>query len=222
MKTLLNYAALKSKQCALRDGFPQTMSLRVNRAISWIGRAETKGEDDDARFLFLWIAFNATYADKTEFQYTVPSERVAFQDFFKKIVALDSSKRIYKAIWQDFSGPIRILMQNQYLYSPFWQHHNGINGFDDWEERFNASQRKFKQILPRTQNTTRILSFLFDRLYVLRNQLIHGGTTWNSRANRDQARDGARILGFLVPVFVDLMMDNPAQDWGQPFYPVVD
>ena len=222
MKTLLDHAALKSKQRALRSGFPQTMSLRVHRAISWIGRAETEGEDDDARFLFLWIAFNATYAGKTEFQYTAPSARDAFQDFFEKIVAIDSDERIYGAIWQDFSGPIRLLMQNQYLYNPFWQHHNGIDSFDDWEDRFNASKRKFNRILPKTQDTAHILSFLFDRLYVLRNQLVHGGSTWNSGVNRDQVRDGARILGFLMPVFVDVMMDNPSQDWGQPFYPVVD
>lgn len=28
-----------------------------------------------------------------------------------------------------------------------------------------------------------ILSILFDRLYVLRNQLVHGGATWNSDVN---------------------------------------
>jgi hypothetical protein len=39
--------------------------------------------------------------------------------------------------------------------------------------------------------------------------------------NRDQVRDGAAILGFLMPVMVDLMLDNPEEDWGQPLYPVV-
>ena len=67
----------------------------------------------------------------------------------------------------------------------------------------------------------RTLSFVFDRLYVLRNQLVHGGSTWNSAVNRDQVRDGAVILGFLMPVFVDIMMDHPDEDWGKPFYPVV-
>jgi hypothetical protein len=62
---------------------------------------------------------------------------------------------------------------------------------------------------------------LFDRLYVLRNQVVHGGATWNSSANRDQLRDGTRILGTLLPTIVDLMMDHPAEDWGRPWYPVV-
>ena len=51
---------------------------------------------------------------------------------------------------------------------------------------------------------------------------MHGGATWNSSVNRDQVRDGARILGFLVPIFVDLMMDNADVDWGLPYYPVVE
>ena len=72
------------------------------------------------------------------------------------------------------------------------------------------------------RNTVEDLSLVFDRLYVLRNQLVHGGATWNSRVNRDQVRDGAAILAVHMPVFVDVMMDSPGEDWGRPFYPVVE
>lgn len=221
MPDSLDYAHLKAKQRALRVGFPETMGLRVHRSISWIGRAEAAQDDPDARFVFLWIAFNAAYADEDEFQATRPGERTSFAGFFDKVIALDADRRIYDAIWQGFSGPIRLLMNNKYVFAPFWQHHNGIEGFEDWEDRFEVSKRRFMQAL-RDQDSARILSFVFDRLYVLRNQLVHGGSTWNSRVNRDQVRDGAAILGFLVPVFVDIMMDNPQTDWGRPFYPVVD
>ena len=37
-----------------------------------------------------------------------------------------------------------------------------------------------------------------------------------------QVRDGTDILAFLVPHFVELMMDNSAHGWGVPPYPVVD
>ena len=103
----------------------------------------------------------------------------------------------------------------------FWQHHNGIEGFEDWEEKFRASSRSFAQAF-QAGDSVRVLSFVFDRLYVLRNQLVHGGSTWNSGVNRAQVRDGAAILAFLMPVFVDLMMKNPHEDWGRPFYPVVE
>jgi hypothetical protein len=101
------------------------------------------------------------------------------------------------------------------------QPQNGIDGFADWEERFRSSARSFAQAF-QAGDSVRVLSFVFDRLYVLRNQLVHGGSTWNSGVNRAQVRDGAAILAFLLPVFVDLMMDNPHEDWGRPFYPVVE
>lgn len=215
-----NFAALKAKQREIRDGFPETMGLRVHRAISWIGRAEAGGDDDDARFIFLWIAFNAAYADEREFQAIAPGERAAFLDYFGRLVALDDEKRVYKALWQRFSGPVRLLMENRYVFNPFWQCHNGIEGFEDWEDRFKSSSRAFALAF-QGGDSARVLSFVFDRLYVLRNQLVHGGSTWNSGVNRAQVRDGAAILTFLMPVFVDIMMDNPGNDWGRPFYPVV-
>ncbi|WP_334128093.1 hypothetical protein [Sneathiella sp.] len=221
MKDILDHTALKAKQRAIRGDFPETMGLRVHRAISWIGRAEKCCDDDDARFIFLWIAFNAAYADEREFQSLTPSERATFLGYFDRLVARDEGRRIYNALWQRFSGPVRMLMDNRYVFNPFWQHHNGIAGFEDWEEKHRASSRSFAQAF-QAGDSVRVLSFVFDRLYVLRNQIVHGGSTWNSGVNRAQVRDGASILSVLMPVFVDLMMDNPTDDWGRPFYPVIE
>ena len=217
----LDFAALKAKQRAIRAGFPETMGLRVHRAISWIGRAEASGDDADARFVFLWIAFNAAYADESEFQSSAPGERALIVGYFNRLVGLDRERRIYGALWRRFSGPVRVLMDNRYVFNPFWQHHNGVDGFADWEARLATSRQAFHGALTRG-DTARVLTLAFDRLYVLRNQIVHGGSTWNSGVNRAQVRDGAAILGFLLPVFVDLMMDNPGGDWGRPFYPVID
>jgi hypothetical protein len=212
----LGFEALKSRQREIREGFPQTLGLRVHRSISWIGRAEGETEDPDARFLFYWIAFNAAYADERD----VRGEREAFAWFFGKLRDLDAGNRLYDMVWTRFPGPIRLFLENPYVFSPFWSHQNGIEGYEDWQSRFDASKRAFHRALA-AQDTAMILSMLFDRLYMLRNQLIHGGATWNSSVNRDQLRDGCEILGCLVPVMVDLMMDNPHEDWGRPFYPVI-
>lgn len=40
--------------------------------------------------------------------------------------------------------------------------------------------------------------------------------------NRDQVRDGAAVMGWLLPIFIDIMMDHPEHEWGMPHYPVVD
>ena len=221
MPATLTHAVLKAKEDENRDGFPKAMGLRVHRSISWIGRAEAAADDDDARFIFLWIAFNAVYADERALRDDTLGESSVFGDFFRKAVDLDAGRRVYDAIWNNFSGPIRILMQNRYVFSPFWQHHNGIEGYEDWEDRLWRENRRFERALM-GQDTAATLRFVFHRLYVLRNQILHGGATWNSSVNRAQVRDGTAILAFLVPVFVDIMMDNPNEEWGRPFYPVVD
>lgn len=221
MTGILDFDRLKAKQRALRSGFPETMGLRVHRSISWIGRSEACDDDEDARFLFLWIAFNAAYAEERDFGSRPSSERSRYQDFFQMLVNLDGDRRIYDAIWQRFSGPIRMLMDNRYVFNPFWMHQNGVEGFEDWEERLGKARSKFSRALS-TSDTALILSLVFDRLYVLRNQIMHGGTTWASSVNRTQVRDGSAILSFLMPVFIDLMMDNPDRDWGRAFYPVVE
>ena len=71
------------------------------------------------------------------------------------------------------------------------------------------------------QDTERVLYEVFVRLYTLRNQLMHGGATWNSSVNRAQVRDGRALLARLLPVMLGVMMSNPVQFDGRPFYPVV-
>ena len=217
MPTDLKFQDLKDKQREIRDGFPDGFGLRIHRAISWVGRAEKDGNDLDAAFLFYWIAFNAAYADECDVQ----TERNMFNWLFTRLTELDPENRLYIAVWNRFTGPIRLFLENQYVFSPFWSHHNGHPGFEDWQDRFDRARNAFHHALAE-QKTVDILSMLFDRLYVLRNQLIHGGATWNSSVNRDQLRDGVAILSVLMPLMIDIMMDNANEEWGKPFYPVVD
>lgn len=212
----LTHAGLKARQRAIRAGFPEPFGLRVHRAISWIGRAEQCGADADARVIFLWIAFNAAYARDLD----LVGERGRVLDFIARLERRDGQGRIYDAVWSRFPGPIRVLMGNRYVYQRFWDFQNGDAAAADWAESFARDNAGFRRCLE-TADTIGILTRLMDRLYVLRNQLVHGGATWNGAVNRDQVRDGAAILGCLVPVFVDIMMDHPEADWGTPFYPVV-
>jgi len=215
----LSHAALKDKQRRLRDGFPTPLILRVHRALSWLGRAEREGDDTDTRFILLWIGFNAAYAG--DVQRAVESERDHFREFFSTLLTFDAGRRLYDAIWSRFPHEIRLLLDNRYVFAPFWQHHNGVAGAHGWEAKFEASKRRVNAALGQ-QDTATVLSILFDRLYVLRNQLVHGGATWASDVNRAQVRDGAALLGTLLPIFVDLMMDAPDHDWPMPHYPVVE
>lgn len=215
----LTFAVLKEKERRLRSGFPETMGLRVHRAISWIGRAQKEVSDPDAAFLFFWIAFNAAYANEKDVDLPV-GERQQFGELLRRIVQLDTSARLHAAVANRFQGPIRKLLENRYVFRPFWLNTNGIAGNEDWQKQFVASANAIRRSMI-DNDTARVLHIVFDRLYVLRCQIMHGGTTWGSYVNRDQVKDGAEILGVLLPIMVDLMLDNPDEDWGRPFYPVV-
>jgi hypothetical protein len=216
---MMNYHALKNKQRSIRDQFPEALGLRVHRSISWLGRAEKETSDNDVKFILLWIGFNAAYASDIVEDFS--SERGTFRAFFEALVELDNEHRIYNVVWDRFPHEIRLLLNNKYVFAPFWNHHNNLPGFENWADSLSQSQ-KVIAISMAKRDTARILSVVFDRLYVLRNQIIHGGATWNSAVNRSQVTDGAAVLGSLIPLFIDIMMDNPEREWGKPFYPVVE
>lgn len=210
---------LKDKQRSIRDGFPEDVGLRVHRAISWLQRAEREQQDEDAAFIFYWIAFNAAYADSLNGS-PDEGERRKFEEFFRRLTDLDRGDRIYRTIWDRYPREINLLLQNRYVFGPFWNHYNRIPGNAGWQHDFDKAKERIQHAI-KHRDTRTILATIFDRLYILRNQLVHGGATWNSSVNRDQVRDGAKIMAALVPVFIDLMMDNPDEDWGKPHYPVV-
>ena len=218
----LTSETLKAKHRRVRDGFGEDLALRVHRAISWVQGAEQarRHEDCDAALICYWIGFNAAYGQRTSLREQF-AEREVFEWYFGQIVRLDGRKVVYHAIWQRFSDAIRSLIDNRYVFAPFWRSQHDEAGGEDWQPQFEQARHRINRALA-TEDTVAILITLFDRLYVLRNQLMHGGATWNGEVNREQVRDGANILACLVPHFVDLMMDHPDAGWGLPPYPVVD
>lgn len=217
--TSLNFSKLKEIHRLKRENYTDEFSIRIHRSLSWIDRAEKKDEDIDARFIFYWIAFNSAYSAIQSSNY-FDTERRVYKDFFEKILTHDQNEYVYNAIWQQFSGSVRSLLNNQYIYGPFWNFQNGHEGFEDWEQKFSESKSIALKAL-QNKNTLVILEILFDRLYTLRNQILHGGATWNGTVNRSQVKDGQSIIGFLVPNFLQIMMDNQNENWGRLSFPIV-
>jgi hypothetical protein len=216
----MDYQALKRRQRLERDSHPPNLALRVHRALSWLNRAEQLAEDRDGHFIFLWIAFNAAYATDLDEKYRT-SERATFRDFLQKLICLDKRETVEKLVWEEFSGSIRLLVDNRYIYQDFWNHRNGKLLESEWQRNFADANKAARTALAK-RDTATVLSIVLSRLYTLRNQLMHGGATWNSSVNRDQIRDSANLLGKLVPLVIEIMMDNVNTLWGDACYPVVD
>ena len=216
----LRFELLKTRQREIRDTFTPSLALRTHRALSWLHRAERETEDLDARFVFLWIAFNAAYANEIHDRENF-SERRLLLTFLSRLIDSDDEKLIYEIVWQEFPRSIRMLIDNKYVFQPFWDFHNGRILETEWQEKFARSRASVNRALGR-MDTLRVLAEVLNRLYTLRNQLVHGGATWNSSVNRSQIADGSAMLGLLVPTVIHLMMENGDQLWGDACYPLVD
>ncbi|WP_028485410.1 HEPN domain-containing protein [Hydrogenovibrio halophilus] len=214
----LTAKSLKAHHRKIRDEHPAPLSLRVHRAISWLAKAELS-EDHDTRFIMLWIAFNAAYSQDTGLTHISDSHK--FNQFLDRMVQLDDHNALQQHLWKEFTQAIRVLLDNPYVYQPYWNHQNGIEGYEDWQMTFTKAKQAAQHALM-TKDTAKVLGIVFHRLYTLRNQIMHGGATWNGQTNRQQLKDATQILGKIVPIIINIMMSHPEQIWGEACYPVVE
>lgn len=216
----MSYQRLKERHRQERQDFPQGLSVRIHRALSWLQRSEQEDADVDAHFLFLWIAFACAYSQEVPNSATV-TERQSQRQFWQKIIELDKQQQIYQTVWREFPKSIRLLKDNQFVFEAFWRFQRGELTQAKWEQLFSDNKALITKALAK-QNTTLLIELLFDRLYTLRNQLVHGGATWNGSVNRSQMESGCHVLRLFVPAMIEVMLDNPHELWGEEKYPVVN
>ena len=214
---MYQYSELKERHREIRESLPPNLSLRIHRSLSWLQCAE-QNDNEDSRFIFSWIAFNAAYAHEIDNRQQFKERRVLL-NFFKLLLDVDDGNQLYQIVWSEFPNSIRMLISNQYVFQKFWDFQNQKITELEWREDFERSKVQANKALGRME-TIKVLAIVFDRLYTLRNQLIHGGATWNGSVNREQLRDAARILGQLVPTIIHIMLNNRPGLIGEPCYPV--
>ncbi|WP_313644721.1 HEPN domain-containing protein [Stenotrophomonas sp.] len=210
-------SALRERHRAIRNTQSEALAIRLHRAISWLAAAESNQHDNDTRFVQLWIAFNAAYAGEFPNE---QSERQRVADFVTRLVNLDEEGRLHALLFTQFSGPIRQLIDNRYVYAPFWIALRDHDSSEQWKQRFQASRKNAMDAVM-SHRTADLLGLVLERLYVLRNQLIHGGATWNGSINRIQLREACALLSKLVPTIIEVMMSGDAFDEDAIAYPVV-
>jgi hypothetical protein len=195
---------------------PETLTIRIHRAISWLKSAEKQEENLDLKFISLWVSFNACYAVDLNGISSKP-EKAKLRDFTSSLVQFDRT-RLYNLFWEKYSGPVKVLIENKFVFEKFWEYNRGEA--NDYLPAFNKSIASATNCLSK-QNIEGLIEIVLERLYTLRNQLIHGGATYNSKLNRSQLRDACNIMQLLVPIIIDIMLDNGEHDWGEIAYPVV-
>lgn len=228
------YQILKQDLRARRDDFTQVHSTRLHRSLSWLKAAgeQLQADNVDQAFINLWISFSACF-------YIEGEESIA--PFIEKLVALDDQQRIYTCLWSEYSGSVKALIKNPYVFAEFWQaqrlkgEQRGLcvemEGSDqeslDWEGSESAWRLSFDQSSVEALNclsrkkVAPLFSIVLDRLYVLRNQVLQGGATYQSQVNREQVGDGVALLSSIMPIIISIMLNSSQEDWGEIAYPVI-
>ena len=207
----VSYAKLNQLYLRRKDTFNRHFDSRMRRALSWLKRAEQDTNDPHAGFIFYWISLSAGYSPDFE---GIGTKEAALQyKYFSMITACDSQSLISDLVWQKRQVEIKRLLKNKFIYRPFWETPDPVTDVS-WKSSFREQGRQIDTAFE-NQNTAKVLRILFGRLYVLRNQLVHGNATWNGRRNRPQVEDGHKIISKLQPLFLLMMLNNPTLNWGK-------
>jgi hypothetical protein len=214
------YESLKLELRSHRDDFSQVHSTRLHRSLSWLKAAgeQLQTENIDQAFINLWISFSACFYIESEEPIT---------PFIEKLVALDDQQRIYACLWNEYSSSVKALIKNPYVFAEFWQaqrlkgeqKENGEE-LNAWRSSFDQSSVEALNYLSR-KKVAPLFSIVLDRLYVLRNQVLQGGATYQSRVNREQVTDGVALLSSIMPIIISIMLNSSEENWGEIAYPVI-
>lgn len=188
-------------------------AIRMHRAISWLFACEEQANDDLA-FLSAWIGFNSCYSVPPKNSGEKEYDRIS--DFLIDILRMDRANIVTSYVFDEQVGLIDGLMNNQYLFRNFWiSIHNQEEG---WEQEYNTTNALMQKHRD-SKNSLDHCNDILMRVYVLRNQVIHGAATYESSMNRDQMHDCMIFMrGFLLRI-INVMISKYKHDWGQINYP---
>ena len=203
--------------------------IRVHRAISWLKQAE-ECMSPDLSFICTWAGFNACYAANTndikltdkirEKESERTKETTRIWQYLKEIEKLDQANLLWSCLWHDNQNEVITILYSQFLFKEFWKSIH--DDFDDmsWMDDYKIFNQRAS--IDKSQNN--VLAYCFtvlQRVYVLRNQLVHGGATHGSSLNRDQVLACSNFMIEFLPIIIKIMIDNPKLELGDLMYPPI-
>ena len=193
----------------------QKFCIRVWRALSWLERSEGVDDGDlEGAFIPLWIAFNALYGHIDD-DGTIAPDRASWQGFLAAVAKADGSDRLGKALWDEQLDVLR-MVDSRYLFKPFW--------LDEHAETADRLKRARQRAIQNFQDRSvvGVMQEVFERIYVLRQQVFHGAATCGSKFNRNTLKMGVHVLAAVIPVMIEIVLDaGPEIDWGEVCFPPV-
>jgi hypothetical protein len=177
--------------------------LRSYRARSWL-QAAGDADSLDARFIFLWVAFNALYGQRRAHDW------LDVEAFLRKVLQSDA-ERVRKDLL-DLHDESIALLGLEFLSFGYWG-----SGFTDLVAETITGDILQAECDWAAKTPHKSLVPIFERLYVLRNQVFHGSAKFGSSKNRDSLRPAVPLLERLVRTFCEILADDERDArWGPP------
>ncbi|MCX5658366.1 MAG: HEPN domain-containing protein [Planctomycetota bacterium] len=203
--------------CKSTDNAHQNWQIRVHRALSWYKRAvEFPPEHAEARFLYLWIAFNSLYS-RWDPQKNAPAhDHDARSDFVRRLVDADPNGVLPAALNQH-RPLVKKILGNAFISPIFWRNPHNSKAHGHATEDANYLEKNYRE-----HNHLKLLGQTFDRLYVLRGQIVHGASSGGSSLNRTTLRHCQVLLEQVMPVVLHVAIEHGCHDdWPELCYPPV-
>lgn len=190
-------------------------NIRFHRACSWLQRVEEIQDDEvlDHVLLSLWTAFNALYGQWDGERLEPVSDVECWQHFLDRMLALDQTNLIQSQL-VEHKKLVLALFDDEYLSRFFWQAPTDRRAKRVRRTRFDAQGWYVEE------NWNMVLQRLFERIYLLRCQLVHGASTYNSSYNRIAIRRCSQMMEHVLRTFLRVWAQWGAdEDWGIMCYP---
>ncbi|MCE9618358.1 MAG: hypothetical protein K8R92_00420 [Planctomycetes bacterium] len=188
----------------------EEVRVRIHRALTWLEFSErcSTPEDLDAKLIAQWIALT-TLASRWNKKTMAPEpDHVSTRLFIRQILGNDCDG-LMQMVLENNDRAARALFEDPYL-SRHYSRRRETGTFSTKATR--------EEILEQAQFEPWLAAIL-DRVLFVRNQLVQGGSTYNSRMNRVAVRRASAILEHLVACFMQILMEHGyTDDWGELCY----
>ena len=136
-----------------------------------------------------------------------------WQHFLDRMLVLDKDGLIQDKL-EEHKKLVMVLFDDEYLSRFFWQEPT-----DQRAKRVRRTRHE-AQAWYVEKNWTMVLQRLFERIYLLRCQLVHGAATYDSSFNRTAIRRCIQMMDHLLRTFLGVWVRWGAdEDWGIMCYP---
>ena len=186
----------KEKKAQHSDAF----NLRIQRSLSWLKQSTEQQDHIAFKWVSLWIAFHAIYAENE----SISQHPDKLKPFIQRLVHSDQQGKIKHLLYSRLAASVETFFsQTRSL-----QHADAAmfkSAFTQYStEKYNMEHTGT------TEELVALLHLLMQRLYALYDQMLKGGMSYASRIHEEQIALGTQLMSFLVPTYIQLLVENTA------------